>query len=172
MFPACEGPEGPQGPPGFDGQDGRDGEDGEDGISFVDLVIEVEWTFSEENDYSFVVPLTDAGIFDDDNFLVYLAWGSVNDLPVWRLLPQTTFFENGFLTYNFQYTSEFLGVFMEGNVDPASLPEEWTHNQLIRILYMPGFFAGAGERLDLSDYDAVMRFLGKSESDVVRVSLK
>lgn len=173
LFPACEGPEGPQGPPGFDGQDGRDGEDGEDGVSFVDLVVEAEVSFTAENEFAVAFDV-EGVVFEDDNFLVFLEWGVANGRSVWRLLPQTVFLQEGILTYNYQFSSEFVAVFIESTINPAELPAEWTQNQLIRLVYMPGFFAqdGPAARLDLEDFDSVMKYLGKSEKDIVRIEKK
>ncbi|EON75593.1 hypothetical protein ADIS_3996 [Lunatimonas lonarensis] len=176
LFPACEGPEGPQGPPGFDGQDGRDGEDGEDGVSFVNLVFEGQVNFADltEDPAQYVVVSFDVDgfPFEDDNFLVFIQWGVSNGRAVWRLMPQLVVFDQGFLNYNFEFSTETISIFIESNINPASIGPEWTQNQIVRIVYMPGFFAGEGARMDFSDMDTVMKYLGLTEKDVKRITFK
>jgi hypothetical protein len=170
LAPACEGPEGPQGPPGFDGQDGVDGEDGRDGIDIIDLVFEVEVDFDEDNGFAAVFNFGE-GIFEDDNFLVFREFGvTENGRSIWRLLPQTIFLENGVLVYNYEFTNQILAIFLDGAVDPTTLQARFTQDQYFRIVYMPGLFAGGGNgRVDYSDFDAVMKMLGKSEKDIVKI---
>ena len=69
--------EGPAGPPGFDGLDGLDGLDGQDGINILGQAIEIEGTFSFDNNYSifYEFPQT-VEVFESDLVLVYLTMGS------------------------------------------------------------------------------------------------
>ncbi|NHE55543.1 hypothetical protein [Cyclobacterium plantarum] len=163
-LPACEGPEGPQGPPGLDGVDG---EDGEDGIEVLNLVFEGVVTFSEENDFAIGSQFE---LGQGDNLLVFLEWAQAEGNSLWRHLPQNVFFDEGaILTYNYQYTTTFFNVFMQGNFDLTQLEPEWTDNQRIRIVLLPGFFVDENARVDLSDFDAVMELIGKDESDIVEI---
>jgi len=169
--PACEGPEGPQGPPGFDGQDGVDGEDGTDGIDIIDLVFETEVDFADSTDFAAVFTFGDF-VFPDDGFLVFREFSRTEGgRSVWRLLPQTLFLENGVLVYNYEFTFRVLAIFLDGAIDPKTLPAQYTQNQYFRIVYMPGLFAGGGEdaKVDYSDFDAVMKMLGKTEKDIVKL---
>jgi hypothetical protein len=171
LAPACEGPEGPQGPPGFDGQDGKDGKDGTDGIDIIDLVFEVEVDFTAENNFSAVFDFGEEGVFADDGFLIFRRFGiTQNNRSIWRLLPQTIFLENGVLVYNYEFTNQIVAIFVDGAVDPATLGAQFTQDQYFRIVYMPGLFAnGQGARVDYSDFDAVMKMLGKTEQDIVKL---
>jgi hypothetical protein len=176
VLPACEGPEGPQGPPGVDGIDGQDGADGEDGLEVVNFVLEGQVTFSSENNFLIGSSLE---IGPGDNLLVYLEWAQVEGeegeapLSLWRLLPQTVFFgEGATLTYNYQYTATFFNVFMEGNFDLNELEPQWTDNQRIRVVLLPGFFVEQNARVDFSNFDAVMELLGKDEDDILPLELK
>jgi hypothetical protein len=129
--------------------------------------LEVEVDFTEENEYSVTFPFE---IYPDDNLLVFLEWGLSNGNSVWRPLPQTVFFgEGAVLTYNYQYSYEFLSIFLEANFDPAELEEEWTQSQYLRIVYLPGYFLGENARVDLSDFDAIMNYIGKEEKDIVKM---
>lgn len=171
LAPACEGPEGPQGPPGFDGQDGVDGEDGSDGLDIIDLVFEAEVDFTEENGFAAVFNFGE-GIFEDDSFLVFREFGvTENGRSIWRLLPQTIFLENGVLIYNYEFTNQILAIFLDGAIDPETLADGFTKDQYFRIVYMPGLFAGGGNgRVDYSDFDAVIKMLGKSEKDIIKLN--
>ncbi|WP_073094661.1 hypothetical protein [Cyclobacterium lianum] len=166
-IPACEGPEGPQGPPGLDGVDG---EDGEDGLEVLNLVFEGVVTFSEENDFGIGSQFE---IGQGDNLLVFLEWAQAEGAPVWRQLPQNVFFDEGaILTYNYQYTTTFFNVFMQANFNLAELEPEWTDDQRIRIVLLPGFFVEENQRIDFSDFDAVMELIGKEEKDIVKIDLQ
>ncbi|WP_162417089.1 hypothetical protein [Cyclobacterium roseum] len=166
-LPACEGPEGPQGPPGLDGVDG---EDGEDGIEVLNLVFEGTVNFLEENDFAIVSQLE---ISPGDNLLVYLEWNQVEENSLWRLLPQTIFFgEGAILTYNYQYTNTIFNVFMQANFDLTEIAEEYTNNQRIRVVLLPGFFVEENARVDFNDFDAVMELIGKDENDILPLDLK
>lgn len=171
IFPSCEGPEGPQGPPGQDGLDGVDGLDGEDGISLLNLVLEVEVDFTEENDFAVGFPFE---INPDDNLLVFLEWAIVEENSLWRALPQNIFFPEGaVLTYNYQFTSAFLNIFMEGNFPLTELEPEWTDAQYLRIVYLPGYFLEEqNARVDLTNFDAVMKYIGKEEKDIIKLEKK
>ncbi|MEX0882530.1 MAG: hypothetical protein WDZ72_03560 [Cyclobacteriaceae bacterium] len=167
LFPACEGPEGPQGPPG---QDGLDGEDGEDGIELLNLVFEGQVNFTEENDFVIGSQLE---ISPGANLLVFLEVGQAEGNSVWRLLPQNFYpFEGAMLTYNYQYTATVFIVFMEGNFDLTELDPEWTENQTLRIVVLPGFMIEENSRLDLNNYEAVMNYIGMEEEDIVNLELK
>lgn len=167
LFPACEGPEGPQGPPG---QDGLDGEDGEDGIELLNLVFEGVVNFTAENDFAIGSELD---LSPGENLLVFLKLTEVEGNSLWRPLPQNFYpGEGAILTYNYQYTSTFLMVFMEGNFDLAELDPEWKDNQTIRVVVLPGFKVEQNARLDLNNYEAVMDYLGKDEEDIVQLELK
>ncbi|HSI74952.1 MAG TPA: hypothetical protein VK957_03620 [Lunatimonas sp.] len=172
VAPACEGPEGPQGPPGFDGQDGVDGEDGADGLDIIDLVFEAEVDFTEENGYAAAFNFGE-WVFEDDNFLVFREFGVTEDgRSIWRLLPQTVFLgEAGILIYNYEFAHRVLAVFLDGAFDATMLGPQYTDDQYFRIVYMPGLYPNAGEgaRVDYSDFDAVMKMLGKTEKDIVKL---
>ncbi len=173
VAPACEGPEGPQGPPGFDGQDGVDGEDGADGLDIIDLVFEAEVDFTEESGYAAAFNFGE-WVFEDDNFLVFREFGVTEDgRSIWRLLPQTVFLgEAGVLIYNYEFAHRVLAIFIDGAVDPATLPAEFTQDQYFRIVYMPGLFPNVeeGAKVDYSDFDAVMKMLGKTEKDIIKLN--
>ena len=160
-FQSCEGPEGP---PGIDGRDGVDGVDGEDGGLFLSEVYEAQVDFTEEGGYQAVFNLE---MYDADNILIYLALGlDDQENPIWMPLPQTFFIENGMVIYNYIFSKQRLSIFLDASVPPADLGEEFTTNQYFRIVILPGQFPPQNGRVDLNDYNAVMKWLGKEEKDI------
>ncbi len=163
IFQACEGPIGPPGPVG---PQGPQGPQGADGTNIVSEVFEVEVTFTEEDQYSALF-LFEPEIFESDVVLAYNLWGVVEDNPIWRALPQSVFFENGILVYNYDFTTADFSLFLDGAIDPSTLGPEWTDNQIFRIVVVPGEFSGA--RIDWTNYEAVVEFLGLEDSDFKRI---
>lgn len=167
-FQSCEGP---QGPPGIDGMDGKDGVDGEDGGLFLSTVFEAEINFTEENDYQAAYNLE---IYDGDNLLVFIAVAAdEEDNVIWMPLPQTFFVEQGMVMFNYYFSKNYFGIYMDSTVNPTDLEAGWTEGQYFRIVVIPGeAYQQASSRIDLSDYNAVMKWLGKSENDIQRISLQ
>lgn len=151
--------EGPQGPPGFDGLDGLDGQDG---VNILGQVLDIEGTFSAENDYSifFEFPQT-VEVFESDIVLVYLLWDQLDDpnggdpIDVWRLLPQTRILDQGLLQYNFDHTFLDVNIFLESDFDLNTLLPGDTDNQIFRIAVVPAAF-GTDSSIDLTNLDSVM----------------
>lgn len=167
VFQACEGP---MGPPGMDGMDGEDGVDGEDGGLFLSTIFETGVDFSEENDYQAAFNLE---IFEDDNLLIYMALGVDEDENVvWMPLPQTFFVEEGMVMYNYYFTQKYFSIFLDSSFPSGELASEWTENQYFRIVVIPGEFYEEGGRVDYSDFNAVMKWLGKEEKDIERIEPK
>jgi len=166
-FQSCEGPEGP---PGIDGRDGVNGEDGEDGGLFLSSVFEAEVDFTEEEGYQVGFNLE---IYEEDNILVYIALGlDDQENIVWMPLPQTFFVEDGMVMYNYLFTKQYFSIFMDSTVPPADLGEAYTTGQYFRIVVLPGQFPPQNGRVDFSDYNAVMKWLGKGEQDIEILSAK
>lgn len=160
-FQACEGPVGPQGPIG---------PQGEDGITIVGEAFEVEVDFTAANDYKEIYEF-DPEIYDSDVVLIYIQWEQDNGTPIWRPLPQTVFFQEGVLMYNYDFTRFDFSVFLDGPLDYSLLGDDWTQNQLFRVVIVPADFSTTA-RIDYADYDAVTKMLGIEEDDFVRLSPK
>lgn len=159
-FQACEGPIGPPGPPGLDGLDG---------VNIVGEAFEVEVDFTEANDYREIFEF-DPAIIESDVVLIYIEWESDNGTSIWRPLPQTVFFQEGVLIYNYDFSQFDFSVFLDGPLDYALLADEWTRNQFYRIVIVPADFAGS--RIDFTDYEAVTNLLGIEESDFIPLKPK
>ncbi len=170
----CEGPEGPPGPPGFDGLDGLDGQDG---VNILGQVLEIEGSFSAENDYGifFEFPQT-VEVFESDVVLVYLLWEQVDDpdggnpIDVWRLMPQTRILDQGLLQYNYDHTFVDVNIFLESDFDLGTLLPGDTDNQVFRIAVVPAEF-GSDPSIDLTNLDSVMNAMKFDMSSMEKIQL-
>jgi len=153
LIQGCEGPMGPQGPQGQDG-----------GLIASNAFELGSVNFTQENNYQ-VRESYGFEIFPYDVVLVYILWETEAGKDVWRLLPQTAFFQEGELQYNFDYDDEEVRLFLDGNIDFVSLDDSWLRDQVFRIVVVPADNVG---RLDYSDYDGVTRMLGIEEEDFQR----
>lgn len=159
-FVACEGPEGPQ---------GAQGPQGAPGVNIVAEVFQENVNFTSENDFEAIFefdPVIEVG----DVLLVYIQWETNGQTPIWRALPQTVFFEEGVLIYNYDFTRSDFRLFLDGPLDYSLLGPEWTQDQTFRIVIVPGDFSGS--RVDWTNYDAVTKMLGITDSDFQVSKLK
>lgn len=158
IFQACEGPMGPSGPVG---------PPGEPGVNIVSEVFEVELNFTPQNNFSEqfnIDPIIEPG----DMIAAFVEWEQDNGVSVWRALPQTVFFDEGPLIYNYDFTQGDFRLFLDGPLDKNILGASYTQNQFFRVMIVPGDISG---RMDLSDYDAVTSYLGVKDSDFQKVKL-
>lgn len=146
----CEGPMGPQGPQGQDG-----------GLIAASAFELGGVNFTSGNNYQVTEPYG-FEILPYDVVLVYILWETDNGKDVWRLLPQTVFFNDGAFQYNFDFTEDNVRIFLDGEIDFATLDQSWLRDQVFRIVVAPADNVG---RLDYSDYDAVTKMLGIGDSD-------
>lgn len=166
---SCEGPSGPPGPPG------PPGFDGEDGINILGQVYDIQGDFTPGNGYSifseFAIDAPSVEVFETDVVLVYILWAQEDDpsgpIDIWRLLPQTRLVDQGILQYNYDYTFLDVSIFLETDFDPAFLLPGDTDNQIFRIAILPADGASSA-KLDTSNIQAVMDYLGVDESEVPR----
>ena len=171
FFISCEGPAGPPGPPGFDGLDGLDGQDG---INILGKVLEIEGSFTFEEDYTLFYEFpTTIEVFESDIVLVYILWDQTDDadpVDIWRLLPQTRLLDQGILQYNYDHTFFDVSIFLEADFDRETLLPGDTDNQVFRIAIVPAEY-GQGARFDRSNLQQVMQLLDVEEKDISRIKL-
>ncbi|WP_424001598.1 collagen-like triple helix repeat-containing protein [Maribacter sp. IgM3_T14_3] len=172
FFISCEGP---QGPPGFDGFDGERGPAGQDGVNILGQVVDIEGTFTLENDYSIFYEFPQSiEVFESDVVLVYILWGETEDsngelVDIWRLMPQTRILDQGLLQYNFDYTFFDVNIFLESDFDLATLQAGDTDNQVFRIAILPA--ESTTGKLDTSNMNSVMAHLGITEDSIQKIKL-
>lgn len=159
LMGACRGPEGLPGPRGPKGDKGNDGYDGE-----LASVFEFDFDFTPANNHGvfFEFPIE---IYDTDMTLAYLLWG-YDDFgdPIWRLLPQSTIMEFGWLQYNYDFTQYDVNIFMEADFPLTLLGPDYTHDHTARVVVIPAMYAtNAKMSVDFSDYNAVKEVYGLPE---------
>ncbi|MFK7833795.1 MAG: collagen-like protein [Winogradskyella sp.] len=146
LFTSCTGP---QGPPGFDGLQGPPGFDGE---TFIGSAFEIVIDFNADNNFEFFEPYG-FEVFPSDVTLVYIEWDLDNGESIWRLLPQTVYFDNGsVLVYNFDFTQQDVRFFLDGTANFNTLDPVWTQSQAFRVVVLP---ADNVDGIDITDYNAV-----------------
>ena len=143
----CEGPPGPQGLPGYNGLDGLNGEE-----AYVFEYI-LDFTAPE---YSALLELPSSfEMLDSDVMIVYLLWRIMDDgTEVWRALPQTLYFQDGILSYNYDWTKFDAELFLEGTVNLGGLGANLTDEWIARVVVVPGLFNGRST-LDFNNYEQV-----------------
>jgi tRNA threonylcarbamoyl adenosine modification protein (Sua5/YciO/YrdC/YwlC family) len=107
---------------------------------------------------------------ESDVILTYILWDIVQNRPIWRAVPQTVFFPEGTLVYNYDFTQSDVRLFLEGTVDFKSLENVWTQGQVFRIVVVPSDFPNS--RIDFSNYEAVTKMLGITDSDFKKIEVK
>ncbi|TLP81669.1 collagen-like protein [Maribacter sp. ACAM166] len=180
---SCEGPEGLPGLNGRDGFDGFDGENGENGIDAIQAqVFELDGVnfdyIDADNLHETLITFSDFTNFEtrkEDAVLVYRYDGPVEfeDGAIedsWGLIPQNFFLEEGTIQYVYTHTLFDVQVFIDGNFDLINLNPDFTDNQILRVVIIPGEFAATG-KLDTSDFNAVLRHIGIDEENIQKVKL-
>ncbi len=175
---SCEGPQGPPGFDGFDGRDGingRDGADGQDGINILGKVLDIEGSFSPENNYAILYEFPqNIEVFETDIVLVYLLWDQTEDgngdpVDIWRLMPQTRILDQGLLQYNYDHTFFDVNLFLEFNFNEAELLPGDINDQVFRIAVLPAEMTQG--KIDTSNIYSVMGRLNITEDEIQRVKL-
>ncbi len=166
---ACDGSDGPPGPPG------RDGLDGQDGTNILGQVLEIQGSFTPQNNYSlsFEFPQT-VEVFESDVVLVFLLFDQTQDsngdpVDIWRLLPQTRILDQGLLQYNYDHTFLDVTIFLESDFDLGTLLPGDTQNQVFRIAVIPADFAAG--KMDRTNLSAIMQSLNVREKDIKSLKL-
>lgn len=165
-FMSCEGPVGPEGPQGIQGAQGQQGAPG---VNIVGTTYEAEVDFTEEDGWEAFLEFPNE-LVESDVILTYILWDMVQNRPIWRAVPQTVFFSEGPLVYNYDFTQTDVRLFLEGTVDFKSLEDVWTQGQVFRIVVIPSDFPDS--RIDFSNYEAVTKMLGITDSDFKKIEVK
>jgi len=152
---SCEGPSGPRGPQGPQGVPGVESE-----------VFEVTTSFTNANNYSANFVLNPP-ILASDNVLVYELREVINGQDVWKLLPQTYFFDLGIMAYNYDFTKNDFRLFLDSTFDLNLLDPSWKNNITFRIVIVPGYFSLDG--IDTSDINAVMGVFNPKENRIFKL---
>jgi hypothetical protein len=120
------------------------------------------------NDYSVVLTYPHAA-FNSDMVLVYRLSGTFQGEDIWKLLPETYFFDDGTLDlrYDYDFTRYDAEVHLEG-FDLAGVNDGFKFNQVLRVVIIPAAF-GKTAKVDYKDYKAVVKAYNIKESNVVKM---
>jgi hypothetical protein len=108
-------------------------------------------------------------IFTSDMVLVYRLSGSFGGDDVWKLLPETNYFDDGTLDYRYDY--DFTVLNAQVNIEGFDLPglsSSVTQDQILRVVVIPAAF-GKKASVDFNDYNAVVKAYNIKENKVVKV---
>src|SRR5665811_41652 len=160
--------EGDPGPPGFDGLDGLDGAAFEAAAFEIDVDMQLN-TGSNRYEVLLQYP-SDITLLPDDVVLIYRLEEVDNGLDVWRQLPQPFFSDQGLVYYNFDFTQDNYGVFLEPEFDATLVTTDLVTGQVFRIVIIPADL-GTSAKMDKSNLGSVMSSLGISEKDVQKIQM-
>lgn len=121
------------------------------------------------NDYT-VTLVYPHSIYTSDMVLVYRLSGSFGGNDVWKLLPETYFFDDGTLDlrYDFDFTINDAEVKIEG-FDLAGVSNAFKLNQILRVVTIPGYQANKNSKVDFKDYKAVVKAYHINENKIIKV---
>lgn len=132
----------------------------------ISEVFEVKRSFTTSNDFSTIINLNPA-IYPSDVILVYRLSGTFNGNDVWKLLPETFYFDNGTLDfgYRFDFTRYDVNVYLVGN-DKQSIASEFRTDQILRVVIVPANFSTL---IDKENYNEVIGALNVKESQIQKI---
>ncbi|OAB25649.1 hypothetical protein SAMN05444395_10841 [Flavobacterium fryxellicola] len=131
-------------------------------------VFEVTTSFNSSNNYSSLVEFNPP-IYSSDSVLVYHLYDTVNGQDIWKLMPQTYYFnDGGALDFNFDFSRFNVNLFLSANFSLNTLPSSWTQNQTFRIVIIPDGFA---KTINKNNIDSVMSALKVDKSEVKKINL-
>lgn len=130
-------------------------------------VFEVTTSFNSTNNYSKIVALNPP-IYTSDVVLVYRLAGVYQGQDVWKLLPETHYFNDGTMDfgYDYDFTINDVNIFMVGN-DLLTVTDQYRLNQVLRIVIVPGSFAAS---INKNNYAAVISALNINENQIQKIN--
>lgn len=137
-----EGPEGPMGPPGADGNDG-----------LIATTLDYENVDFLSPDYEHFIEIPgNVEILPSDVVMVYALWEINEEVgDIWRPLPHLWFTEFGVLNFNFDFSTNDVRLFLEGEFNLDQLDATFTDDWIIRLVIIPGGFING--RVGKVDYE-------------------
>lgn len=112
---------------------------------------------------SFTTPL-----YNSDIVLVYRQTAANNGQPVWKLLPNTTYFTDGNeLDYTFDFSVNDVQIYADATFDLANTP--YIRNQNFRVVVVPAIFGRSQNTVDFNDYNAVINYYNINDQNPSRL---
>lgn len=180
---ACEGPQGevgPQGEPGTPGAAGPAGPAGPAGESGKAKVFDFQGiNFTAANTYRVGIEYAtnNMTVGTNDVVMVYEFAGATNDnVTFWRPLPQTYYSNGKPVVYSYAYSN--IAVLIDLDAEEAVLPtlgEEFTTNQVFRVVVIPGSLRNGRvikPNINYNNYEEVARYYNITEASVKKILLK
>ncbi len=133
----------------------------------ISEVFEVTRSFTASNNYSNLIVLPHT-IYSSDMILVYRLSDVSGGTDVWKMQPETYFFNDGTLDfgYDFDFTQYDVQLFMHGN-DLGTVSSSFRTNQVFRIVIIPAYFGkSATNTVDFNDYNAVIKAFNIDDSKI------
>ncbi len=148
------GDDGPPGPPGEDGPTGKT----------YEYDVDFEY-FAEENLHSAFLEFPETKI--SDGVLVYRMAIVQGNVETWSLIPQNFFLPQGIIQYVYTHTDVDVELIIDGNFDLRNLANQFTQNQVFRVIIVPSDFQGLG--VDVKNMEDVMNALNLDRDDIIRM---
>lgn len=157
FFASCssDGERGPQGPPG------------EDGVNIVGQAFDVSGVDFTAPEYSIFAEIpADIEVLPSDSILVYwLEDVDDNGNDIWSLTPQTIYFDDGQFQYTYNHTDFDVNIFLEGNIDLATLGARYAQDQVFKVVVLPVDYS-ANANIDVSTYQNLKTSIKIEESNI------
>ena len=135
----------------------------------ISEVFEVTRSFTSTNGYSSLISFPHT-IYPSDMVLCYRLDAVVNGTDVWKLMPQTYYFNDGTLDfrYDFDFTQYDINIFMEG-FNLATVSSSYRNNQVFRVVIIPANFINKTS-INTQDYNAIVKALKIDESKILKIN--
>lgn len=136
--------------------------------TYVSEVFEVTTSFGPNNNFSRLVTFNPP-IYSSDMVLTYHLVDVINGADVWRVMPESYYFNDGTLDYkyDFDFTKYDVNLFIDG-YDLAGLSSQIVSNQTFRLVVVPGSFK-TSNTVDYSDYNKTIEMLGYKDSKIKKL---
>ena len=139
--------------------------------------ISVVWEYTnvnfQPNSYSVVLNFP-YGIASSDMVLVYRLSDVYQGQDVWKLMPESYFFDDG--TLDFRFSNDFTRYNAEVRLEGFNLGDLNPNvrlNQVLRVVVVPGYFGNkAAKEVDFSDYNTTLQAFNINDSHVKTFKLK
>ena len=182
---ACKGDEGdvgPQGEPGTPGAAGAPGPAGPAGPAGAAGTAKVfdfqgiDFTADDEYTVGIEYAANTMTVGANDVVLVYeFAGAATNNTTYWKPLPQTYYYNNNPVVYNFAYSNVAVLIFIEAaEAVLPTLPAGFVTDQVFRVVVLPGSLRNGREmkpNIDYKNYEEVAKYYNITEASVKKRQL-
>jgi hypothetical protein len=153
LFSSCTGPQGPS---------------GTNGTNIESEVFELRNVNFDNNaidGFNIYRTLT-PNILDADVLLIYRLTDVIDaNTPVWKLIPNAVYANQGEVNYDFDFSKEDFKIYVSATYDLNTTPI-FLDNQTFRIVVIPGYFSGKKSPVDKSDYNAVIKYYSINDENI------